>query len=154
MIFDTDITASETKQPRPPRLPRRSFPSLLAMTVRLVAHEALPALLVLYPLMLLLDDLEPGFVRSVVNPHWFLVAMIVAGVIAGKNESSPSTTVEGEKEGKRGFIVVACTTAVIVGLWIAWRLHAGALGIVVALFAAIAVFAAASMFGDEKTPSQ
>ncbi|MDO8622078.1 MAG: hypothetical protein Q7R80_02510 [bacterium] len=110
----------------------------------------LPSLLVLYPLLLLLDDLEPGFVRSVVNPHWFLVALITVGVIAGRAEPSPSLALRragapplapplGEGEKRVWSVAIACMAAMMVGLWVWWRLQAGMLGGVVALLAAIAV---------------
>ncbi|MDO8462781.1 MAG: hypothetical protein Q7S96_00705 [bacterium] len=104
-----------------------------------VARELLPVLLVLYPLLLLLDDLEPGFVRSVVNPHWFLVALIVVGIVAGRGASSPSRTPSTAVEGEKLRAVLAIAVAVAVGFWVWWRLQAGMLGIVVALLAAIAV---------------
>ncbi|MBI4449514.1 hypothetical protein HY634_00465 [Candidatus Uhrbacteria bacterium] len=118
--------------------------------LRFIAHETLPILLILYPLLLLLDDLEPGFVRSVVNPHWFLVAMIVVGMIAGKDEPTPSrspsergggSAPSSKREGEKRVwpFAIACIAAVVVGVWVAWRLHAGTLGIVVASLAAIAV---------------
>ncbi|MBI4434291.1 hypothetical protein HY635_00505 [Candidatus Uhrbacteria bacterium] len=118
--------------------------------LRLVAQALLPVLLVLYPLLLLLDDLEPGFVRSVVNPHWFLVAMIVVGMIVGRANTSPSLRQAGapplapplrEGEKKTWPIVIVCVAAVVVGFWVWWRVGGGMLGMVVGILAAVAIVA-------------
>ena len=121
------------------------------MRVSGLAAALLPLLIILYPLLLLLDDLEPGFVRSVVNPHWFLVALIVVGMMAG-HAVVPATREDAGHTRSR-LIAIACIAAAVVGLWVWWRLHAGMLGIVVALFSAIAVFTAAFMLDESETLS-
>lgn len=113
--------------------------------LRMVAQEALPVLLVLYPLLLLLDDLEPGFVRSVVNPHAFLLVLLLAGMLAG-NESSA-------RRSRRAVIAVATGAAIIGGVWIWWKLHTGTLGIVAGLLTAIAIILCASSFVAEPVSS-
>ena len=110
------------------------------MVVRAFANALLPVLLVLYPLLLLLDDVEPGFVRSVVNPHVFLIALLVAGVLASRDRE--------EVPHPRNVVAAAIVAAVIGGAWVAWRLHAGALGIVVGLLAAIAIGAVAWIIAE------
>ncbi|MDO8599539.1 MAG: hypothetical protein Q7S02_05510 [bacterium] len=110
-----------------------------------VAQETLPVLLVLYPLLLLLDDLEPGFVRSAVNPHAFLLVLLLAGMLAG-NESSV-------RRSRRAPVAVAIGAAIIGGVWIWWKLHTGTLGIVAGLLTAIAITLCASSFAAEPDSS-
>jgi len=100
------------------------------MTKR-IASAFLPPLLVLYPLLLLLDDLEPGFVRSVVNPHVFLLAILGVGMLAGDASAARMT--------RRTMIALAIIGAVIGGVWVSWRVHAGALGAIAGLLTAVAI---------------
>ena len=106
--------------------------------LRMAAQEALPVLLVLYPLLLLLDGREPGFVRSVVNPHWFLLAMIVVGIVVGDGESAHS-----RREGEQLQLMFALAVAIVTGFWVWWRIQAGMLGVIVALLTAAAIVGAA-----------
>lgn len=146
-------TDSLNRSPTPSNSPSRwegekekkSF--LLAMTTGVVARELLPVLLLLYPLLLLLDDLEPGFVRSVVNPHWFLLAIIVVGMISGRIEPSPSSS-PSRWEGEKLRVILALVTAIIAGLWVWWRVGGGKIGVVVAVLAALAIAVVVWSFGS------
>lgn len=101
-----------------------------------VVAELLPVLLVLYPLLLLLDDLEPGFVRRAFNPHLLLPVLLVVGMLAGRGERDHVPSVLAV----RG---VAFAGAVLGGAWVWVRLRpAGTLAVVVALLAAVAIGAA------------
>lgn len=100
--------------------------------LRLFFSELLPVLLVLYPLLLLADDAEPGFVRSVFNPHWFLLAIIVAAILSGNTES-------GMPWSRRAVRAWSVGAGVVVGIWMWWKVGGGTLGMVVALVAATAV---------------
>lgn len=108
---------------------------------RLIAHEAVPVLVVLYPLLLLLDDIEPGFVRSVVNPHAFLIALIAAAMLAPAASSSASPS-------RRAVFVGGVVTAGIVGGWMWWRLGGSAFAAFPALLVAIAIWATAWAITD------
>ena len=128
------------------------------MTARVLADELLPVLLVLSPLLLLLDDLEPGFVRAVVNPYWVLVALVVVGIIAGQRTSTPSPASGGHAstshgEGVRrgvGMTVLSLIAAILVGVWVWWRLIAGTLGVVVAVLTVVAIAAAMHAFPSDE----
>ncbi|MDO8425177.1 MAG: hypothetical protein Q7T01_01535 [bacterium] len=99
--------------------------------VHFLAGEALPVLLVLYPLLLLLDDLEPGFVRSVVNPHAFLLALIGVAMLAPKS-AQPSVP-------SRMVVCWGIVAALAAGAWVWWQLGFGTLGAVMALLTTVAV---------------
>jgi len=101
-------------------------------TLQLLASEAVLVFLVLYPALLLLDDLEPGFVRSVLNPHWFLLALIVAATVTGN-------TAPERVWSRRTTAAFGIGAAAVVGAWMWWRIGGGALGFVVAAVAAMAV---------------
>ncbi|MFH1098939.1 MAG: hypothetical protein V1723_03395 [Candidatus Uhrbacteria bacterium] len=81
---DVKVGVNSAKQSRPSTgLPRPPMAiGVLAMTSRMVASELLSVLLFLYPLALIFDWLEPGFVRSVFNPHLLLLAIIAVAIIA------------------------------------------------------------------------
>ncbi|MFH1430588.1 MAG: hypothetical protein ABIG71_03650 [Candidatus Uhrbacteria bacterium] len=102
-------------------------------SVRRVAATLLPVLVVLYPLFLILDDIEPGFVRSVFNPHWCLIALIVVGTLAGQQEVSHVTLPRWAAR------VLTLAASVMTALWMWWRLGGGMLGIAVACCVAVAI---------------
>lgn len=119
-----------------------------------VAAALLPVLLILYPLLLLLDDLEPGFVRSVVNPHWFLLGLIVVGMIAGRAGPSPSRS-HSRWEGEKLRAVFTLAAAIVVGFWVWWRVGGGRLGVAVGLLTVVAVVgAAAAVVGKLKSSTR
>ena len=100
---------------------------------RVLTHELLPVFLVLYPLLLLLDDVEPGIVRSIFNPHWLLLAIVGLGTLSAQGDGV------GQRSSIRSVVIIAILSAVIGGFWVWWKLHAGLLGMVVAVFAALAI---------------
>ncbi|MDO8463520.1 MAG: hypothetical protein Q7S96_04625 [bacterium] len=100
---------------------------------RWMVREVLLVLLVLYPLLLLLDDLEPGFVRSVINPHAFLLALIAVAMIA------PQDATHAAPSSAWAWLGGAFLAALVVGGWSFWTLGGGTLAAVVALLAAVAV---------------
>lgn len=107
---------------------------------RTVVREALTPLLVLYPTLLLLDSIEPGFVRSVVNPHAFLLVLLVAGMLAGPGDAFPAMT------ARRG-VAVAILTGVVGSAWVWWTIG-GRFGIPIAILAGVAITAAVLAVGD------
>jgi hypothetical protein len=100
--------------------------STLVRALRTLATEALPALLVVYPAALILDDIEPGFVRSFVNPHAFLIALVLIAMLSVQDSSRIHI-----------HQLVVWVGALFIGLWMWWKLGGGALGLFAALLTLI-----------------
>ncbi|MBI2482566.1 hypothetical protein HYV74_00115 [Candidatus Uhrbacteria bacterium] len=109
--------------------------------VRLVARELVPVLLALYPVLLLLDDMEPGFVRSVVNPHGFLLALLVAAMLASSDS-------EDRAPPRRMRYVAMGALALMGGGWMWWRVGGDVEGVWIGLLTGMAIALGVSAVTD------
>lgn len=121
--------------------------SRISAQCTILASELLPVLLVLYPVLLLLDDGEPGFVRSVFNPHWCLLAIVAAATLAGNTGPASSWS-------RHALLAWSIGSGVVVGTWMWGKLGGGALAAVVAAIAATTIAAVVEMAGDESWVSE
>ncbi|MBI4433307.1 hypothetical protein HY632_00890 [Candidatus Uhrbacteria bacterium] len=99
---------------------------------RLLAREILPVLLILFPVLLMLDDVEPGFVRSVVNPYIGLPMLLLAAMLA-----APETTPCAPSRTMR--IVCGASAVLVGGGWVSWRVGGGVLGVLAGLLTGVAI---------------
>ena len=107
----------------------------------MLMSELLLVLIVLYPALLILDDIEPGFVRSVVNPHIFLIVLIVTATLTPQDRRSRHVS---------KWLIAGI--ALLVGAWMHWRIGGGTMGATIALLSVLAVLTVGFSFDSSHDP--